>query len=264
MALRKTRWKKLQQVAYAVRKDILDISYKAHVGHIGPALSIVDILTVLYFGVLTPKRDRFILSKGHAAAALFAILTRKGLIKKEALATFCREGGVFGDHPDYNPAIGIELTTGSLGHGLSVAAGMALGLPKSRIVVLVSDAELNEGSVWEAAMFAGHHGLDNLTAIIDNNGQQAFGKTRDVVDTRPLDAKWKSFGWDVRVVGGHNHKQLYTALVKPSKNKPVVIIANTIAGYGVSFMERKVDWHYWPLTENQYKKSLRQITKKNL
>ena len=263
------KWKRLEHLAYTVRKDILDISYNAHVGHIGPALSIVDILTVLYFGILRAKADRFILSKGHAAAALFAVLTQKGHITKKALATFCRQGGAFGDHPDFDPNRGIELTTGSLGHGLSVGAGMAIGLsrgagsrsagPKSRIFVLISDAELNEGSIWEAAMFAGHHRLSNLTAIIDNNGQQAFGKTKEVLDTRPLDKKWQSFGWDVDIVNGHSHTQLSRALAKRSKNKPRVVIANTTAGYGVSFMQRKVDWHYWPMSEKQYKQSINDI-----
>ncbi len=255
----KSRWKRLEHIARAVRKDILDISYNAHVGHIGPALSIVDILTVLYFAVLKPKTDRFILSKGHAAAALFSVLCQKGKIPSNHLATYCLRAGIFGDHPDFDPKRGIELTTGSLGHGLSVGVGMALGLPKSRIFVLISDAEVNEGSVWEAAMFAGHHRLTNLTAIVDNNGQQAFGKTKDVLDTRPLDKKWKSFDWETRIVNGHNHKQLYKALAKPSKIKPTIIIANTTAGYGVSFMQKKVDWHYWPMSEQQYKQALKDV-----
>ena len=258
--------KKSAHLASTVRKDILDISYKAHVGHIGPALSIVDILAVLYEGIvrvnpqkpLDPSRDRFILSKGHAAAALFATLCRRGFFPRKKLFTFCRHGGAFGDHPDYNPRLGIELTTGSLGHGLSVGAGLAIGLPKSRIFVLISDAEINEGSVWEAALFASHHKLNNLTVIVDNNGQQAFGKTKDVLDTRPLDQKWKTFGWDTNVVGGHNHNQLYKALVKPSK-KPTVVIANTTAGYGVRFMEKKVDWHYWPMSDDQYRQAIKDI-----
>lgn len=270
----------LQHQAYQVRKLILDISYKAHVGHIAPALSITDILTILYHHVLHipknnpthPHRDRLIFSKGHAAAALYAVLYLKKRITKKQIYTYCQDGGIFGVHPDYNPKNGIELTTGSLGHGLSVGVGMAMGLqhpvnrepitvnPKPHIYVLMSDAELNEGSVWEAIMFAGHHKIDNLTVIIDNNGNQAFGKTKDILNLHPISQKFSTFGWDTSVAGGHNMKELHTAFAKrDTQTKPHIIVANTIAGYGVSYMENKIDWHYWPMNEEQYKQAVSDI-----
>ncbi|MBI5449200.1 transketolase [Candidatus Gottesmanbacteria bacterium] len=258
---------KTQIIARDIRKDVLDMCFHAHVGHIGPALSIVDILTVLYFDTLkvnpsnptNPNRDRFILSKGHAAAALFAVLSKKGYFSSKLLMTFCMPSGAFGDHPDYNPKFGIELTTGSLGHGLSVGSGMAMGLPASKIFVLLSDAELDEGSVWEAIMFAGHHHLSNLTIIIDDNGQQAFGKTCDVLDTRPLDKKLPTFGWQVSTVNGHDHKALHSALTKSHPRHPHCIIAKTVCGYGVSFMEHKIEWHYFPMNGQQHTQALKEI-----
>lgn len=260
---------KTQIIAREIRKDVLDMCFHAHVGHIGPALSIVDILTVLYFNTLNvnptkpihPHRDRFILSKGHAAAALFAVLSKKGYFAHKKLMTFCMPEGAFGDHPDYDPKFGIELTTGSLGHGLSVGSGMAMGLPASRVFVLLSDAELNEGSVWEAIMFAGHHHLDNLTIIIDDNGQQAFGKTHEILNIQPLDKKLQSFGWQVTSVNGHDHAKLSKALNKSHPKRPHAIIAKTLCGYGVSFMEHKIDWHYLPMNDQQYQRALRDIQK---
>jgi len=250
--------------------------YQAHIGHIAPALCITDILTVLYFRILrldpqhhtNPLRDRFILSKGHAAAAFYATLARRGFIQRKDLFTYCREGGLLGTHPDYQPQLGIELTTGSLGHGLPVGVGMAIALRKiaknrPRVFVLLSDAELNEGSNWEAMMFAAHHKLDNLVVIVDDNGLQAFGRTKDVLNLQPLSKKWKAFGWHTLEVNGHSTSELIKALdpVPKIPGKPTVIIAKTIGGKGVSFMENKVEWHYWPIDQKQYLRALRDIKK---
>lgn len=261
---------KLRAIAKESRKTIVDLCYRSGTGHIGPALSVVDILTVLYFGVLRvspktkhqPNRDRFILSKGHAAAALYATLWARGFISRRVVLTYCRDGGLLGTHPDYNPKFGIELTTGSLGHGMPVGVGMALGLgSRARVFVLVSDAELNEGSIWEAVMFAAHHHLDTITVIVDDNGQQAFGKTKDVLDLGSLEAKWKAFGWEVRTVDGHSIPSVVVTLSRLPfvKGKPSVVIARTISGKGVSFMEKKVSWHYWPLDEKLYHRALDEI-----
>src|SRR3989344_4931917 len=261
--------KRLTRLALLVKKDILEISYKARVGHIGSAISIADILTVLYLSVLkvnpknpqNPKRDRFILSKGHAAAALYAVLHRKGFFERDKLLTFCQEGGVFGTHPVYDLKFGIELSTGSLGHGLSIGVGLALGLKKNgskaRVFVLLSDAELNEGSVWEALMFAAHHGLDNLIAIVDDNNYQGFGKARTGIDMQPLDKKFKSFDWETRVINGHNIEELLKTLkaLPFEKKMPSVIIAKTKTAKGISFLEDKQEAHYFPLNETQYKKA---------
>lgn len=260
----------LEKKARQIRKDILDISYQAYVGHIGSALSIVDLLTVLYYRVLrldpkkplNSRRDRFILSKGHAAAALYAVLCQKGFFSRKKLFTFCQDGGFFGVHPDYHPELGIEFTTGSLGHGLSVAVGLALGLKgKSRVFVLISDAELNEGSTWEAMMFAGHHQLDNLTVIVDDNGSQALGKTREILDLQPLASKWQAFGWQTKVVDGHDLQSLVAVFSKIpfQTSQPSVLIAKTVIGKGVSFMENNFEWHYWPMTKKLYQKALKEI-----
>ncbi len=249
----------LSQKAFLIRKLILDISYNAHVGHIASALSVADILSVLYFKTLKNK-DRFILSKGPAAAALYATLYLKKYISKKQLFSYCMDNGALGVHPDYNPAIGMEFTTGSLGHGLPVGCGLALGLPGQYIYILVSDAELNEGSCWEAVMFAAHHKLGNLTVIVDDNGNQAFGKTKDVLDIQPIAKKFKTFGWNAITVDGHNHKELINAFITSSK-KPKAIIAKTVSGYGVSFMKGSVDWHYWPMDEKQYNQALQDIRK---
>lgn len=251
--------KRLGAKARSIKRTVLDICFASHTGHIGPALSVADILTVLYFGVLK-KNDHFILSKGHAASALYATLYERGIISKKILFSYCHDGGRLGTHPDRNLRLGIELTTGSLGHGLSVGVGMALGTgDNGRVFVLVSDAELNEGSVWESVMFAGHHGISNLTVIVDDNGQQAFGKTKDVLNLRPITDKFKAFGWGVKSVDGHDLPALMKVLSKVpiTKGMPTAIIARTIAGKGVAFMEGKVEWHYLPLDETLYKRALK-------
>jgi transketolase len=245
-----------------IRQHILDQSKRAHVGHIGSALSVADIIAVLFDGRLAdlgshkPDRDRFILSKGHAALALYAVLCCKGILTEEQLATYCGDGSLLGTHPEKELA-GVDFSTGSLGQGLSFGAGAALAArlqgSKRRIVVLMSDAELNEGSTWEAAMFAAQHQLGALTLIIDANGQQAMGMTNTILNLEPLVERWLAFGWDAVEVDGHNRTALSNALNPDWIGiRPKVVIARTRAGYGVSFMEKQVKWHYMPMTDVEY------------
>ncbi len=253
-----------------IRRIIIEESKRANVGHIGSALSIADIISVLFESELhlpgtdDPMRDRFILSKGHAALALYAALHLKGILTAHELQTYCCDGSLLGVHPEHHLA-GIDFSTGSLGHGLSIGAGAALasrlkGTPY-RLFVLVSDAECNEGSLWETVMFAAHHNLANLIAIVDNNGQQAFGKTKDIIDLNPLGEKWQTFGWEVHEVDGHDAGEIGRTLrgLNSSSGSPKVIIAHTTCGKGVSFMEGKVEWHYMPLSDEQYVQALREI-----
>ena len=260
--------------ARRIRRLILDHAYRAGVGHIGSALSIADIVATLYGGVLRvddptdPERDRFVLSKGHAALALYAALHLKGWVTAEQLATYCGDGTMLGVHPEA-ALPGVDFATGSLGHGLSMGAGAALaaGLQGAsrRACVLVSDAECNEDSLWEAAMFAAHHKLSNLTAIVDVNGQQALGYTRDVLDLSPLAERWRAFGWDVDEVdarGDDAQEQLLPALNEPDdtdSSKPRAVIVKTVFGKGVSFMQNRIKWHYWPMSEEQYRQAIEEV-----
>lgn len=257
----------LDGLAARVRRAVVDGAKAAGVGHIGSALSIVDILAALYGSVLRieavddPDRDRFILSKGHAALALYAVLHERGLIDEELLASYCRDGTALGTHPEHAVA-GIDFSTGSLGHGLSIGAGAALagrllGSPR-RVFVLVSDGECNEGSVWEAVMFAAQHRLANLVAIVDANDQQAFGYTREVLDLSPLSRRFGAFGWDAHDVDGHDPVTMAELLERlPSgSGRPHVVVARTVFGRGVSFMEGRIDWHYWPLDEELHARAL--------
>jgi transketolase len=240
------------------------------VGHIGPALSIADIVAVLYSGVLRlsapgdPERDRFVLSKGHAALALYAALFLRGFITQEQLDSFCADGTLLGVHPEH-AVPGIDFTTGSLGHGLAYGAGAALAARLSgsdrRAYVLVSDAECNEGSLWEAVMFAAHHKLGALTAIVDANGQQALGRTAQVLDLEPLADRWRAFGWQVREVDGHDTGDLRRAFAELAgiQEAPGAIIARTLGGKGVSFMEGQVRWHYLPMSDAEYARAWGEI-----
>ena len=248
---------------YKIRKIIIDESKRARVGHIGSALSIADIIAVLFESVLhlpgarAPERDRFVLAKGHAVLALYAALHLKGILTRGQLETYCADGSLLGTHPEYQLE-GVDFSTGSLGMGLSFGAGVALAARLSgathRAFVLVSDAECNEGSLWETVMFAAHHSLSNLVAIVDNNGQQALGKTKEIIDLNPLGEKWRAFGWNVQEVDGHSTSELKNALCRlnTASGPPNVVIANTVSGKGVSFMEGKVAWHYLPLSDEQY------------
>lgn len=259
-----------QNYSYKIRHIILERSYQAHVGHIGSALSVADIIAALYSNVLNidspnnPNRDRFVLSKGHAALALYAVFHLKGWISREVLETYCQDNTLLGVHPEQGLP-GVDFATGSLGMGTSYATGAALAakMQKSarRVFVLVSDAECNEGIVWEAAMFGAHHKLSNLYIIIDLNNQQALGYTKDVLDLTPLSQKWQAFGWDVHEIDGHNHAEIISAIHKcgENKNQPHAIVASTKFGKGVSYMEDQIKWHYWPMSEAEFRKAMQEI-----
>lgn len=257
--------------ARAIRRIILDQCYRANVGHIGSALSVADIVAVLYSGVLRgagpcdPNRDRFVLAKGHAALTLYAALHLRGWLDDAALDSYCANGSLLGVHPEHHLP-GVDFSTGSLGQGLSVAAGCALAArvagSRRRAFALLSDAECNEGAVWEAAMFAGHHRLANLVAIIDLNGQQALGYTADVLCLDSIVDKWRAFGWNVLEVDGHDVAALNAALVSldTTSGRPHALIAHTLLGKGVSFMQRQIAWHYSPMTPDQYEQALYEIS----
>ena len=257
-----------------VRKNILKIIHRTKSPHIGSSLSTVEILVSLFFRVLkvspedstNPDRDRFILSKGHACPALYVVLAERGFMCEEDLQGFAVNCGVLEQHPNRDINRGIEVSTGSLGHGLSIGIGMALAAKKDRknykIYVLMSDGELNEGSVWEAAMFASHYKLDNLAAIIDCNKIQALGYTKNIINLEPLSQKWSSFGWAVSEIDGHDFSQILEVFEKTpiSVGKPNIIIAHTIKGKGVSFMENKLLWHYRSPNDEEYEMALKELS----
>ena len=252
-------------LAESIRHDVLRQSKRANIGHIGSSLSIADLVAALFAGPLAgvdaddPDRHRFVLSKGHAALALYCAMHGTGRLTADELDSFCTDGTQVAGHPEHI-LTGIDFSTGSLGHGLSMATGAALAArlqgSERRVYALMSDAECNEGSVWEAVMFAAHHRLHNLCAIIDVNGQQALGYTRDVLDLEPLADRWRSFGWEPREVDGHDHEALEEALAAPPEDRPRVIIARTVFGKGVSFMERRIEWHYLPMSDDEYQRAI--------
>jgi transketolase len=239
------------QRAEAARRTVLDAALAAGTCHIGSALSIVDVLAVLYADVLPragAEPHRFLLSKGHAATALYATLAAAGVMDAgEVVAGYCADGGHLAGHPERGVP-GVEMTGGSLGHGPAIAVGTALAdrhaATGRRTFCLVGDGELNEGSVWEAIALAGHLGLGDLTLVVDANGLQGLGPTADVVDLEPLLPKLSSFGWDAREVGGHDHDALASALGAPGSDRPVAVVARTTKGHGISFMENELMWHY--------------------
>ncbi len=260
----------LRQFAFGIRRVILEQSKRAHVGHIGSSLSIADIIAVLYGAVLHlpgprhPNRDRFVLSKGHAVLAVYGALFQKGWINEKLLNSYCCDDSLLGSHPE-QALPGIDFSTGSLGHGLSMATGAALAArlegSARRAFALVSDAECNEGSLWEAVMFAAHHRLANLVAIIDQNGQQAMGYTEQVLSLTPMAERWRAFGWDVHDCNGHDLDALLGTLrgLNTRKGKPHVVVAHTVFGRGVSYMERQLRWHYVPMSDTEYQQALQEI-----
>lgn len=234
-------------------------------GHIGTGLSSIEILTYLYRKFLTPS-DRFILSKGHGASALYATLNQVGKMSDADLATYYQDGTLLPAHPAAESWDDIPAATGSLGHGSPIATGMAytfkhLQGSKKRVAALLSDGECNEGSTWEAALFASHHKLDNLTFVVDLNGLQGFGKTDEVLDMRPFAQKWSSFGWETREINGHDFGELDAALSAPRTGRPLCVVAHTVKGKGVSFMENKLEWHYLPLKEDLLRTALTDLEK---
>jgi transketolase len=258
--------------ARRVRAHTLRMVYRAGASHVATGLSMADILAVLYTGVArvdpseprAADRDRVILSKGHGAAAFYAALAESGFIPESALETFCQDGTQLAGHVSHHVP-GVDFSTGSLGHGLSIGCGVALGFKRrrwpSRAIVILSDGECDEGSIWEAALFAPHHALDNLVAVVDYNGIQSFGSVSEVLDLEPFAEKWAAFRWDVHVVDGHDHGALQAAFARlPSvPGRPHVIIARTVKGKGVSFMEGQLSWHYRPPTAEQLRAALEEV-----
>mgnify|MGYP001482873724 CR=1 FL=1 len=258
------------QVANSIRRSLVHMVHYSKSSHIGTCLSVVDILSVLYFKVMnidptTPQmlgRDKFILSKGHGGAALYATLAERGFFPKEYLDKYYIDDGILPGHLDMTAVPGIEVSTGSLGHGLSLGIGMAYGNRQVKdpghIYVLLGDGECNEGSVWEGIMFASSINLSNLTAIVDYNKLQSFGRTNEVINQVNIAERWKAFGWHVEEIDGHNFNQIEHAL-KVKTEIPKVIIAHTIKGKGVSFMENKLEWHYKSPSDEELKLALKEL-----
>ena len=264
---------KLQTTVKTIRRRIVEQVYKAGSGHPGGALSIADILTVLYFKELNidpknPKwedRDRIILSKGHCAPAIYSCLANRGFFNPEELQTFRKIDGKLQGHPDMNKVPGVDMTSGSLGQGLSVANGMAiagkLDNKDYRVYCILGDGEIEEGQIWEAAMAAGKYKLDNLCVIVDNNNLQIDGTIEEVMNSYPIDEKFKSFGFQIINIDGHDINEIIKAfeVAKEVKGKPTCIIAKTVKGKGVSFMENKVEWHGKAPNEEEHKQAIKEL-----
>lgn len=261
-----------RELALAVRRHAVNMTSLGKSSHIGSVLSIADILAVLYGNVMSirpqepkwPNRDRFILSKGHAGAGVYAVLAETGFIPVDVLKTHYQNGSVLSGHVSHKGVSGVEFSTGSLGHGLPVACGMALAAKidgkKHRIFTLLGDGECDEGSNWEAFLFAPHHKLDNLTVIIDHNKLQSLTTTDETLNLGPLVDKFHAFGWDVVEVDGHDHVALKAALAKTTKEgMPKVVIAHTIKGKGVSFMENSVLWHYRNPQGEEFENAIKEL-----
>ncbi|MGE4273050.1 MAG: transketolase [Desulfitobacterium sp.] len=263
----------LKRMANQIRQDIITMLVPAKSGHPGGSLSAADILTVLYYHEMNvnpedpqwAERDRFVLAKGHAAPVLYAALAEKGYFPKEEMMGLRQTGRILQGHPDMKKVPGVDMSTGSLGQGLSAANGMALAgkLDKKafRVYVVLGDGEMAEGQVWEAAMAAAHYKLDNVTAILDYNGLQIDGTTDSVMSSDPLTDKWQAFGWHVLEVDGNDIEELLAALAeaKKVKGKPTILIARTIKGKGVSFMENQVGWHGNAPNAEQAEQALKEL-----
>ena len=265
----------LQKIARNVRIGIIESVYNAKSGHPGGSLSIADIMTVLYFNQMNvdennPKsnsRDRLVLSKGHVAPALYSVLAEKGYFSKEELKDLRKIHSVLQGHPDMRRIPGVDMSTGSLGQGLSVANGMAIASKLDhqgvRVYCICGDGELQEGQIWEAAMTSSHYKLDNLCVIVDNNNLQIDGNVDEVMSIYPIDKKFKSFGFEVINIDGHDMNQIIRALnkAKTVKGKPTAIIAKTVKGKGVSFMENVADWHGKAPKEEEYNIAIKELTR---
>ncbi len=262
-----------KELARQIRKNTLQMANLGGTSHIGSIFSMADIIAVLYSEILQvqptnpdwPERDRFILSKGHAGAGVYAVLAELGFFPLKKLLTHCQNGSDLSGHVSHKGVPGVEFSTGSLGQGLSIGAGMAfsakLDETKQRTFVLLSDGECDEGSVWEAIMFSSHHKLDNLVAIVDYNKLQSLTSVSSTLGLEPFALKWESFGWHVEEVDGHDQNQLRSLLLKiPFQNdKPSCIIAHTVKGKGVSFMENSVLWHYRTPKGDEYTAALKEL-----
>jgi transketolase len=267
-----------KELAYKIRYHAVNMTHTGNSSHIGGVLSIADILAVLYNDILKvfpddpkhPDRDRFILSKGHAGAGVYAVLAEKGFFPVDMLKQHYQNGSLLSGHVSHKGIPGVELSTGSLGHGLPIGCGMAyaakLDKKLHKVVVLMSDGECDEGSNWEAIMFAAHHHLNNLVAIVDYNKIQSLDKVANTLGLEPFEDKWKAFGWNTYSIDGHNHTELINTLKtiwSQRNNQPNVIIANTIKGKGISFMENKVLWHYRSPQGDEFKQALKELKENN-
>lgn len=266
---------KIKDFSYRLRKNILEMSNEAgaNSSHFGGALSIVEIVSTLFCHKMNinddkswPKRDRFILSKGHACLAYYAALCEIGYISKSELKTFEKDGSNLLGHPVANNELGIDFSNGSLGMGLSLGIGLAISSKKKKldfnVYVILGDGECNEGSVWEAAMSGAHFQLDNLFAIIDRNNFQQTGTSDEIMSLKNIKEKWASFGWNVLEIDGHNISEIINALSSKINNKPTALIANTIKGKGFSFSENDNNWHHAVMTKSNYEKALKEISEK--
>ncbi|MHB1442558.1 MAG: transketolase [Candidatus Humimicrobiaceae bacterium] len=265
----------LEDTARDIRCSVLTMVKEAGVGHIGGSLSVTDILVSLYFKVLKvdpenprwPDRDRLVVSKGHCAAALYSTLAERGFFPKEELKTFGMINSNLQVHPDKTKVPGIEASTGALGQGLSIGLGMALAARLDKkdyhTFVILGDGEIQEGQIWEAAMFAAHYKLENVTAILDLNNVQLMGNVSEIMGIAPVADKWRAFGWEVIEIDGHDFKQLTESLYKAKKvkGKPTIIIANTVKGKGVSFMENNCKWHGNVPSQDEYSAAIAEIRK---
>ncbi len=267
----------LQAKSFELRKDVLNMIYRAKTGHIGGDFSVMDILVTLYYSEMnispelmeSPERDYFILSKGHSVEALYAVLAGCGFFPKEELSAYSAFQSIYIGHPN-NKVKGIEMNSGSLGHGLSVCVGMALGSRMNgtwnRVYTVMGDGELAEGSVWEGAMAAGHYKLDNLCAVVDRNRLQISGGTEEVMSQDSQEERWASFGWNVIHAVGNDIVSLCGAFseAKEYRGKPTVIIADTVKGYGVSFMENNAAWHHRVPTAEEYQKAMEELEQRRV
>lgn len=263
-----------EELAWKIRRHGIEMTHLSQGSHIGSILSVADIIAVLYNDIANinstepkmPSRDRIILSKGHAGAAIYAALAEIGFFSVDELKTHYKNGGKLSGHVSHKGVSGVELSTGSLGHGLSVGSGMAYAAKKDKkdhkIFVILGDGELDEGSIWEAALVSNHFKLNNLIAIIDHNKMQSLDFCEDTISLSPLNKKWESFGWNVIDVDGHDHFSLKEAYLKSlmQTSKPTVIIANTIKGKGISFMENNILWHYrFPHLGSEYESAIEEL-----
>ena len=262
---------KSKELAKKIRLHALEMTHLGGSSHIGSILSIADILAVLYEDILVfnskipklPERDRFILSKGHSGAGVYAVLAEKNFFPVSELKKHYSDGSKFSGHVSHKGVPGVEFSTGSLGHGLSISCGLSLSAKlnnqKHKIFCLISDGECDEGSNWEAILLASHHELDNLIVIIDKNGLQSIKSTNETLNLEPFRDKWISFGWKATEIDGHNNSEILNALKLNSNDKPHCIIAKTIKGKGVSFMENNVLWHYRTARDQEYINALKEL-----
>ena len=271
--MEKTRITELKTIATNVRKDALTAVHAAASGHPGGSLSVADVLTLLYFEVMNidpkdpknPDRDRFVLSKGHCSPALYGVLAERGFFPKEDLITFRKTGSYLQGHPDMKGIPGVDMSTGSLGQGICAANGMALAgkidNKPYRVYTVLGDGELEEGQVWEAAMYAAHYGLDNLTVFVDFNGLQIDGNISDVLSPLPIDKKFEAFGFNVILCNAHDFEEMLSAIneAKNTKGKPTAIILKSVKGKGVSFMENNAAWHGSAPNDEQFAQAIKEL-----